>query len=81
MRILFSGLLLGTGTIFIGNGGRMLEDGAFLDQHIVAGLCLMSLGLFALRINVDPRDIATDIFRPKSDDSGSPELIPPDNRT
>lgn len=81
MRILFSGLLLGTGTIFIGAGSRVLEDGAFINPEIAAGLCLMSLGLFALRINVDPKDIETDIFRPQNDDSPSSEFLQPDNRT
>ena len=71
MRILFSGLLLGTGTVFIGGGSRFLEDGFFLNEPIVAGLCLMSLGLFGLRINVDPKDIETDIFRPQTEDQGS----------
>ncbi len=80
MRILFSGLLLGTGTVFIGAGARMLDDGAFLNGPVVAGLCLMSLGLFALRINVDPVDIETDIFRPQTEDPTSPELTPPSHK-
>lgn len=80
MRILFSGLLLGTGAVFIGAGGRALDDGSFLNGPIMAGLCLMSLGLFALRINVDPADLETDIFRPQSKDPSAPELSPPSNK-
>ncbi len=53
MRILSSGLLLGGGGVAIAYGMINRPDAMSINAPIVMGLTLMSLGLFALRVNAD----------------------------
>ena len=52
MRILASGLLLGAGVVAAAYGMRIQITDLEINKFIVMGLATMSLGLFALRLNV-----------------------------
>ena len=55
MRILASGLLLGAGVVAATYGLKIQITDLEINKFIVMGLAIMSLGLFALRVNVtDP---------------------------
>ena len=56
MRILCSGLLLGSGIFAACYGYFTRVDGQFLNGQFVLGLACMSLGLFALRTNMESEE-------------------------
>jgi len=54
MRILSSGLLLGAGVVAAVYGLKVQEITIEFNRFMAMGLALMSLGLFALRVNMNP---------------------------
>ncbi len=70
MRILSSGLLLGAGVMAAALGVISPQIEAGFNQFVVIGLSLMSLGLFALRVN------HPDTFKDRDDDRNSESYIP-----
>lgn len=63
MRILSSGLLLGMGALSVSYGVISRPDAASINGPIIAGLSLMSLGLFALRVNKELNQARSNLSR------------------